>query len=108
MTFPGVEGVVGPGWLSTVGFQVRQSRAGQYPGTQGATDVIHAMGSYAPAWAITAEAVTVAEEVAADPHPIEEDNFEEGVSEGGIDQFGVDQDEPSYFDDDAVPGYTGE
>lgn len=108
MTFPGVEGVVGPGWVSTTGFQVRQSRAGQYPGTQGATSVLDAMGTHAPAWGVTAAAVTVAEEVTAEPHPIEKDNFELPTAYGGTDQFGVDQTSPSFFDNDADPGYTGE
>lgn len=107
MTFPGVEGVKGPGWLSTTGFQVRQNRAGQYPGTQGATDVVHAMGPNAPAWAVTADAVTVEDEVAADPHPIEAENFEATPEEGGVDHFGADQ-AGGKFDDDAVPGYEGE
>lgn len=107
MTFPGVEGIKGPGWLSTTGFQVRQSRAGQYPGTQGATSVVAAMGTHAPAWAVTAAALTVAEEVQDEPHPIEEDDFELPTAYGGTQQFGVDQSAPSDFENNADPGYTG-
>jgi hypothetical protein len=109
MTCPGVEGVVGPPPLTATGQQIRQSTAGGYPGNRSWTTVIDAMGSHAPAWAKTAEAVTTMDEYNAEPHPIEKDNFEEGVSEGGIDQFGVDQDNPSHFDDEAVdPTFPGQ
>lgn len=114
MTFPGVEGVVGPPPYTNIGQQIRQSTAGSYPGSASYTTVIDAMGSNAPTLAKTAEEVTVMEEYAADPHPIEKDNFELPLAEGGTQQFGVDDTDPSYFDDNAdpaehdKPNYTGE
>jgi hypothetical protein len=114
MTFPGVQGVKGPGWLSTIGFSVRQSRAGQALGNPYFQTVLDSMGGNAPTKGITAEAVNAREEATDSPHTIEKDNFEESTKAGGIDQFGVDQSEPSFFNDTAVdpikpgqPGYTG-
>jgi hypothetical protein len=114
MTFPGVEGVIGPGWLTNTGFQVRQSRAGSYPGNSGFQTVLDSMGSNAPVRGVTAEAVNAREEAVDLPHAIEAENFEESPAQGGIDQFGVDKTDPSYFNDTAVdpifygqPGYTG-
>src|ERR1700693_4609872 len=75
MTYPGWWGVVGPPPSSTVGWQVRQSRAGKPAGGH-TTTVIDSMGTNAPASAITAAANTVAEEVTDNPHPIEAENFE--------------------------------
>lgn len=101
MTFPGVPGITGKGvlGLTAVGQQIRQSFAGTTSGVHAFGNVVNAMGSHAPAWATTAAAVTVMEEYAAEPHPIEMENFELPASEGGIDQFGVDQTDPSHFDD---------
>lgn len=76
MTYPGLQGQVGPAHHSSEGFQVRQSRAGGYPGTVGFANVIDSMGSHAPASAVVAAAVTVRQEVTANPHPIEAENFE--------------------------------
>jgi hypothetical protein len=98
MTFPGVEGVVGPGWLSTTGFQVRQSRAGAYPGGETFSTVLDSMGPNAPAWGVTAAAVTVEQEAAADPHPIEQQNFELDFKQ---------YNNPAGHGN-ADPGYTGE
>lgn len=98
MTFPGVEGVRGPGWLSTVGFQVRQSRAGTVPGHHDYTSVLTSMGTNAPAWGVTAAANTVMEEYADDPHPMAKENFE-------LD-FKQYNNPPGTGDAD--PGYTGE
>jgi hypothetical protein len=107
MTFPGVQGIVGPGWLSTTGFQIRQSKAGMYPGTAGSLrmagarnhqTVLDSMGSFAPAWGMAAEAITVMDEYAADPHPMAKQNFE----------LDFDQYNNPPGTGDADPGYTGE
>ena len=105
MTYPGWEGVVGPAPLSTIGWQVRQSRAGGYPPSR--VTVLDAMGTSAPAWGITAEGVTVEQEMAADPHEIEKGNFELPASEGGTKQFGVDESDPAFVNN-ADPGYHGD
>ena len=76
MVYPGFPGQIGPPPLTAVGQQIRQSTAGSYPGGQTYTTVVDAMGSNAPAKAITAEANTVGEEVTDDPHPIEAQDFE--------------------------------
>jgi hypothetical protein len=107
MTYPGLPGQVGPPPQNTTGWQVRQSRAGEYPGYPDWVTLWQSMGSYAPALGVKAAQVTVAQEVSADPHPIEAENFELADALGGIDQFGVDQASPSTFVNDADPGYTG-
>lgn len=84
MTFPGVQGVQGPGWLSSVGFPVRQSRAGAYPGGESFVSVLDSMGSNAPAWGVAAQNVTVMQEMAADPHQIEAENFELDFDQQGV------------------------
>jgi hypothetical protein len=76
VTYPGYGGQVGPPPSSTVGWQVRQSTAGSYPGSASFTTVVDAMGTHAPASAVTAAAGTVAEEVQDNPHPIEAENIE--------------------------------
>jgi hypothetical protein len=81
MTYPGFGGQVGPPPSSTTGWQVRQSVAGRHPGGFGYATVIDAMGASAPASAKTAEANTVLEEVADNPHPIEAENFELNVDQ---------------------------
>lgn len=80
--------------------QIRQSRAGSYPGGNTYTTVIDAMGYNAPPAAIIAEQNTVIEEVADNPHPIEAENFEAGV--GGFDGQGVNTADFGTLDD-----YTG-
>jgi len=106
MTYPGWAGVVGPPPATTTGGQVRQSRAGKPAGGY-TTTVLDAMGSYAPAWGITAEGVTVEQEMAANPHEIEKGNFELPASEGGTKQFGVDESDPAFVNN-ADPGYHGD
>jgi hypothetical protein len=116
MTFPGVQGITGRGvlGLTPIGQQVRQSRAGQALGNPYAKTVLTSMGSFAPAWGVTALAVNAREEAIDSPHTIEKDNFELSESRGGKFQFGVDPTDPSYFEDHAVdpiepgqPEYTG-
>lgn len=110
MTYPGIEGQQGVFWINPKAFQVRQSFAGGYPGSPHYQSVVNSWGPFAPAWAVTAAADTVAEEAQDEPHPIEQDNFELPDAEGGTQQFGVDQTSPSEFDNqaDTNAGYTGE
>jgi len=78
MTYPGLPGQIGPPPTSTVGWQVRQSRAGAYPGGNGTTytTVIDTMDGYASALAVAASKVTVIGERSAFPFPISADNFQ--------------------------------
>jgi len=100
MTYPGWKGIKAGGPVGLRGHQVRQSTAGSYPGKDW-TNVFASMGANAPASGVAAAAVTVAQEVAADPFPISEHNFQ-------IEHpFGVDQSDPNTFHNDADPGYTG-
>jgi len=110
MTYPGFSGQPAPGvfWISKTGFQIRQSKAGGYPGYPDTQGVLDSMGPNAPAWGVEAAAITGMARYAADPHPIEHGNFELPDAEGGTKQFGVDPTEPSEFIDNADPGYTGE
>jgi hypothetical protein len=101
MTYPGWQGIKAGGPVGLRGAQVRQSTAGSYPGKDW-TNVLQSMGDNAPAWGVEAAAVTVAEEVAAAPFPIESNNFQLEHP------FGVDQSDPNTFHNDADPGYTGE
>lgn len=75
MVYPGLPGQVGPPPATTVGWQVRQSRAGRVAGTT----AIDAMGANAPSSAVTALTVNAAEEYLDNPHPIEGENFELNV-----------------------------
>lgn len=86
MVYPGYPGQIGPpGPLANhKGQQVRQSTAGSYPGGQTYTTVIDAMGSNVPdTLALPAEELTVEQEVTADPHPIEAQNFEHDFDQQG-------------------------
>ena len=76
MTYPGLPGTVGPPPTTTVGWQVRQSTAGSYPGGSFYTTAVDAMGGNAPASALVAERVTAAIDHARTPYPLEQDNFE--------------------------------
>jgi hypothetical protein len=76
MVYPGLPGQSGPPPASHIGQQIRQSTAGRYPGSKTWTTVLDAMGPNAPTAGLTAEANTVIEEVADNPHPIEAENFE--------------------------------
>jgi hypothetical protein len=90
MVYPGLfgQGPLAPP-ANHKGQQVRQSTAGSYPGGQSYTTVFDAMGTNVPdSLAIPAEKITVEQEVAADPHPIEAQNFESGP--GGFDAQGTD------------------
>jgi hypothetical protein len=91
MVYPGLPGQVGPTGAplpNSKGQQIRQSRAGSFPGGESWTTVLDAMGTNVPdTLAIPAEELTVEQEVAADPHPIEAQNFEAGV--GGFDGQGT-------------------
>lgn len=98
MTFPGVEGVVGPGWLSTTGFPIRQSRAGTYPGGPTYSSVLDSMGANAPEWGVDAAAITIMDQHTADPFPIAGQNFE----------LDFDQYNNPTGTGEADPGYTGE
>jgi len=124
MTFPGVEGVKGPGWLSTTGFQIRQSRAGAQPGHAVATSagvnvpsvsVLDSMGLFAPNLAEPNPPITAISEYQHDPQAIEKDNFE--LSQSSANrlevqdyQFGVGAATPDTFNNaaDADPTYSGE
>lgn len=85
MVYPGLPGQIGPPPQTAVGQQIRQSTAGSYPGGKTYTTVVDAMGPNAPATAIEAEQITVAQEVAAFPHPIEDDDFESAAWEEQVD-----------------------
>lgn len=98
MTFPGVEGIRGPGPLSTIGWQVRQSRAGAYPGSPTNVTALDAMGTNAPDWGLEAEAITIMDQHNADPFPIAGQNFE----------LNFDQYNNPTGTGSADPGYTGE
>lgn len=78
MVYPGLPGQVGPPGppANHQAQQIRQSSAGSYPGGKTYTTAIDAMGSNAPASAITAQQITVTEEATDDPHTIEAENFE--------------------------------
>jgi hypothetical protein len=108
MTYPGIEGQQGVFWISKTGFQIRQSKAGGYPGYPDTQGVLDSMGSFAPTWGVEAAAITEMTRAGQDPHPIEQDNFELPDAEGGTKQFGVDPTAPSEFINKAGPGYTGE
>lgn len=107
MSYPG-GGTRGVFWISKTGFQIRQSKAGGYPGYPDTQGVLDSMGPNAPEWGVAAAAITGMDRYATDPHPIEQDNFELPDAEGGTRQFGVDQTSPSDPGDNADPGYTGE
>jgi len=115
MTFPGVEGIKGPGWLSTTGFQIRQSRAGAQPGHAVATSagvnvpsvsVLDSMGLFAPNLAEPNPPITAISEYQHDPQAIEKDNRLEVQDY----QFGVGAATPDTFNNaaDADPTYSGE
>lgn len=74
--------------------QIRQSTAGSYPGGKTYTNVFDAMGSNAPASGVAAAEITVMDEVAANPHPIEAQNFELDFDQQGENtaDFGTDAD----------------
>lgn len=76
MVYPGLPGQSGPPPASATGHQVRQSTAGSYPGGATWTNVFDSMGEHAPADGVAAAGVTVEEEMAANPHAIEAENFE--------------------------------
>jgi len=78
MTYPGLPGQIGPAPTSTVGQQIRQSRAGAYPGGNGTTytTVIDAMDGYAPPSAVVAQQLTPVIQRARDPFPLSNDNFQ--------------------------------
>ncbi len=95
MTYPGLGYQKGPPPQTAVGQQVRQSRAGEYPGFYSSdggrwTSVLGAMGSHAPAAAVIAKKVTVVEEMAEFPFAIEKQDFELGSAFGGLDEGGLD------------------
>jgi hypothetical protein len=100
MTYPGIEGQRGPGWLSTTAFQVRQSHAGSLPGYSdyNQSGVLYSEGPHAAASAVDAAAITVMQEVAEDPHPIEAENF----------QLDFKQYNNPPGTGEADPGYTGQ
>lgn len=107
MTFPGVEGIRGPGWLSTTGFPIRQSKAGMYPGSAGSLrmaganvhqTVLDSMGSNAPTWGVAAENISAMDRYAEDPHPLAKENFE----------LDYKQYNNPPGTGDADPGYTGQ
>jgi len=95
MVYPGLFGVGPPGPpANSKAQQIRQSTAGSYPGGKTYTNVFDAMGSNAPASGVAAAAITVMDEVAENPHPIEAQNFELDFDQQGTDtaDFGTDAD----------------
>ena len=95
MTYPGLGYQKGPPPQTAVGQQVRQSRAGEYPGFYSVlggrwVNAFHGMGTHAPAAGVTAETLTVEQEMTAFPFAIEQDDFEKGSALGGTEQGGYD------------------
>jgi hypothetical protein len=107
MTYPGLTYTIGPPPGTAVGQQVRQSRAGEYPGYYSCkggrwTTVLDTMDGHAPSRGVTALALTVAQELTAFPFPIAGQNFEEDF--GDIESGGLDVDTPADVSGQPIEG----